>query len=212
MKKILKRVLKTITLLIIAVNINACSTLLKLRSSPSENAFISMKTNNKDTIAYSVKSDLPDQFEQRGFIIPFNKSFRENIGNYFQIRFNNLRGIDTNEHSGFEINFHIKELNIAANYEPNWGSAILSGLADKKDSNLEIGKYSIDAKVLVNVKITRNSEIIGEKNIIVDTNYVKHVTENESYTYVETSYEQALNEAISKSIIYIDKYISSLDI
>ena len=44
------------------------------------------------------------------------------------------------------------------------------------------------------------------------TNYIKDVRSNSSYTHKKETYEEALSEALNKTVILIDKYLYSQNI
>lgn len=200
-----KNLCKIILLLVIVPNIFSCTRLLQLKKSLSDDVIISIKSNRLP-IGYSIKSDLDELINKNNIQIPLNKSLKINIDEYMKNKFSDLR----NDQNGYFILFQIKDMSIEQNYNADFGSTIMGSVL--KEKNIVYGQSDFSSRIILNVKLYQNNQLIADKDIISTSNSNTVVNEYNSSSYIYESYQKVLDQSINKCILLVDKYLASINI
>lgn len=200
------------TIFVLLFLFQGCSTTINLSRSPSDLVLVMIKPNNNDEVNYSVDSKVVEPFEYKisGHSIYFhiNTAFKNNIDVYMQTKFSKvskLLDLKSNTDSIYSVNYELKNFEVAYNLEQSTGDVILTWL----DSEGQKGNVIIDAILTVFVNISKNGKTISEKNVISTSRYSEYLKPG---VKVESIYEKAVNDGISKCIIMIDKYLVAVNL
>lgn len=174
--------------------------LINLKNSPSDMLLLTVKPNNKETVKYSVSSNLPVEYTyeiQTGvkYKMHVNRSFEENVKSYMLTKFSKLD--QNNETISVEIT--LKDLKVDYNDDYNFGSYLTSS---DMNSTFEI-------KITSNVIVKKDGETILQKNIISSSNETKTIKNDKERQQLLA---EVINNAISKNLIMLDKYLVSNEI
>ncbi|MEW6004577.1 MAG: hypothetical protein AB1695_04600 [Stygiobacter sp.] len=195
---------------ITALLFQACSATISLSRSPSDLVLVMIKPNNNDNVLYSVDSKIVEPFEYKNsagysFYFPINSAFRNNIDTYMQTKFSKILNTQTKNDSTFSVKYELRNFEIAYDLEQNTGE-VLSSLFGKGGTQ---GNAIVDVKLTVFVNVSKNGKTISEKNIISTSKYSEYLQYG---VKIESIYEKAVNDGISKCIIMIDKYLVSVNL
>ncbi|MEK7431591.1 MAG: hypothetical protein AABZ74_00545 [Cyanobacteriota bacterium] len=157
-------------------------------------------------IGYSIKSDLDELINKNNIQIPLNKSLKINIDEYMKNKFSDLR----NDQNGYFILFQIKDMSIEQNYNADFGSTIMGSVL--KEKNIVYGQSDFSSRIILNVKLYQNNQLIADKDIISTSNSNTVVNEYNSSSYIYESYQKVLDQSINKCILLVDKYLASINI
>lgn len=205
----MKKILVTSIISLIILNMAACTKLLQLRKNISEDVISSIKVN-QIPVAYEFTSDIPEMIKEytvssASLDIKFNSYFKSNIDEYMRNKFTNMKI----ERNGYFILFKVKKVNFERNYNGDFSSAFMGGLMQDRDPVL--GHADFSCKIITNVTLYQNNILLADKEIISDSNYSITVKESNKSSYDYEAYQKATDMNISKSLILINKYLSSIN-
>ncbi|MFN8671733.1 MAG: hypothetical protein U0457_06555 [Candidatus Sericytochromatia bacterium] len=200
-----KTLYKLLVITFVLPNLFSCTRMLHLRKNLSDDVIMSIK-NNKLPINYMVKSDLVDPIEKASMLLPINSTFKSNIDEYMKNKFSNL----TSEQNGYFIIFQIKDSVIEQNYNMDLGSAVMGSMLKEKD--VVLGQSAFTSRLVINVKLLKDNQILADKEIVSSSNYNLVVKESNRGSYMYEAYQNLLDQNINKSILLIDKYFASINI
>lgn len=185
-----------------------CSNTIRLSNAPSDLVLVSLTPNNSDETNYYLKSEIPEPYEYavsgiEKYKFGFNEAFRNNIETYMMTKFSNVRyGQDLTE-KGISIKYKITDLDLDYEFHQDAIDFVGSLVMEKL-----YGTFIVSIRTAVSVSVYRNSTFVNEKLIL--TNIEKSGDVGGKST--ETLLKEALDDGISKTIIMIDKYLTSLSI
>jgi hypothetical protein len=138
-------------------------------------------------------------------MFPINAAFKNNIDSYIQTKFSKILSSTTKDDSTFVLKFELKEFDVQYNLDQNTGETLSSLFG----SDGQKGNAIVDVKMIVFVNVSQNGKTISEKNVVSTSKYSEYLQPG---TKVETIYERAVNDGISKCIIMVDKYLVSVNL
>lgn len=189
--------MKNIALIVVILLLNSCTQVVYLKKVPSEIVLTSINSYSSKKFNYSFTSDLPDSFIIGSYAFDVNETYKSNIKVYMNTKFT----IDST--SVDNISFHLLSCELSVR---DANSALQNTVNVPKALNGDhYGYYNnvaITAKVIIELKVVVGDETYS-KNIIVEDEYT-----GENYGYIIL--KNSLESVIGKSIILIDKYLSSI--
>lgn len=200
----MKKILVTSIISLIILNMTACTKLLQLRKNISEDVISSIKVN-QIPIAYDFTAETPELIKKGLIDINFNSCFKSNLDDYMKNKFNNVK-MDKN---GYFISFKVKQVDFFENYNPDFESIIIGSLINKKENT--VGHSDFSCKIITNVMLYQNGNLLVDKEIVADSNYAITVSESNRYSYSYEAYQKVTDMNISKSLVLINKYLASVN-
>lgn len=159
--------------------ISRCSSNIvwKLNRTPLDLLLISIKPNDESKVYYNFSSNIPEPFILKSdtgskYIIPINSAFNDNLNIYINTKFNNITDDKNIKKPNVEINITLVSFIVK----------IISGTPTTP--------YYEGVTIKLLVVVSKDSKIIGEKNIITTT--------------------ETVNKTIETSLIMFDKFLVSL--
>jgi hypothetical protein len=183
-----------------------------LRQAPSDLLLLSVKQSPAIAL-YQFRSEIPDNYvytNARGyqFFFSLNWAYLKNLQAYLQTKF--LQSRDTTKLTYY---FDITIESVSMKYQFNQSSGdVISDWADalsRRGRDQVHGEGVAGCELRVRVTVNQNNKTIGDKLIVTSVNSSERFS---SSTSVERIYGMAVDDCISKSLIFIDKYLSSIGI
>jgi hypothetical protein len=197
-----------VTIFVLSFLFQGCSSTISLSRSPSDLVLLTIKPNNNDKVNYSFDSKIVEPFEYKGggkrLYFHINTAMKNNIETYMQTKFSKLLDLQSKNDSICSIKYELKNFEVAYIFQQSTGDAFISLFQEGTKGNA-----IVDVKLTVFVNVSKNGETISEKNVISTSKYSEYL---KPYVTVESIFEKAVNDGISKCIIMIDKYLVSIDL
>ncbi len=178
---------------------SACVQQVFLKKSPSEIVLTSIKSEGQKTVSYSFNSKIPEVFKLQDFEFDINDTYKSNLKIFMSTKYNLSEKMeDVNiEYSLISCNQTVKSTNSGMQDASN----ILNALTGSKSKNYQ--NMLITTEISLKVTVKKLNQTISEKTIFTTDEY--NGESNSVYT-AQGSFDQA----IGKSIIMIDKFLSSV--
>lgn len=175
--------------LLIALTVQGCTTIsiLNLNTSPTNIFLISIHPNPKVKVAYSFSSDVPypyyhDFFPSLREVFPVDSSFKSNLDVYMRTKFNDIV-TKAADGSAYNFKFTLRSFSFI-------------------DSS-EQSRPLLKVLMSTSVRVSKGDSLIGTKMIDAKSQSVG--------TYWNDKLDASLtNEAMNRTFIIIDKFLSSL--
>lgn len=182
------------------------SSTITLDQAPSDMILISIVPNNTQAVGYEVRSAIADLFEYQQntdfkVILPVVLAFRNHIDLYMHTKFTHVSTDSVLSDENINMTVTLSDFEVKYNIENVSTLAVLAGKGVEGDA-------SVNAQIIVNIRITKENNIVSEKNIIANAQSAEKFDSGE-HRSVEELYRVAVDGAIEKSIIMIDKFLSS---
>ncbi len=183
-----------------------------LRESPPDFFLLSLKSGTA-TVNYDFHSYLPGPyvFTNNGgyeFFFRINSAYQSNLQMYFETRFQQFN--DTLQ-KPYHVSISLESVSMDYGFNQSTVDVIedwSDALSRHRDYNVH-GEGVVNCEIHLRVTVTREGKILGDKLIRSIANSSQRFS---SSVDVESIYAAAANDSISKSLIFIDKYLSSLGI
>jgi len=186
-----------------------CSHIIRLESSPSDSVLISIKSNYSQ-LGYNFKSSLKDSFEYRKFLIPMNETMEKNLNYYMETKFSKLNKNSDSNSNDFFIEYSLDSFQISENYNADF-LRIAAASAIKLEENHKVADLDVNSIIILTVKVFKKDALIGEKRLVINSDNSGDVDSKESMFFRgEKIYQSAINKTVSKSIVFVDKYLTEL--
>lgn len=199
----MKKIFAKIIILIFSLNALSCSTLIQLKKNLSEDVISSIRPNSYP-ISYNFTSDIPETIKENNLDINFNSYFKSNIDEYMKTKFSNIK----NDKMGRFISFSIKNVSFSKQYNSNNNFPLIDFF--NKEADPIRGHADFSCRIVINVQIYENFISLENKQIVSDYNYSLSVKESNKMSYDYEGYQKATDMNISKSIMLINNYLSSV--
>ena len=183
-----------------ALILQSCTSTITLSRAPSDLVLLNVQPNSSDVVKYDVTTNVSEPYKYKNnmgyeFVFHINQSFMDNIQSYMMTKFNKLANTGTDE-PDVSINIILKSFEVGYELNQSVGDMLLNQ-----------GDAIVDVIMLSYVKVTKDGEVLGEKNIQSTTQYNERLDESKNVDHI---YAKAANDGISKNIIMLDKYLVSI--
>lgn len=183
----------------------ACSSTVALRGQLSPELVAAIKPDIDTTAVIEVVSDLPETFEyenDRGFTFqfPLNQATAQKMRDYVQEKYPTA-----DAKKKLQIHVKVVDADVAYDFTQSDGEAI-SGFLTGETSGQASAKASV--KLLVSAKGAKNLkpfEVVGRGSSQSDMHYGKYTRSGS----VESVYAAAMDEAIDRAVVNIDRRLST---
>jgi len=176
-----------------------CAQNVYLKKSPSELVLTSIKSNNQKKVSYSFESQIPDTFKVGNFTFDVNATYISNLKIYMNTKYS-IAENDSNS-----IDFVLLSCNQTtknANSGLQNTANVLNALGGSGGPNYT--NILLTTEISMKVSIKKGQTVVSDKTIFTTDEYNG---QNNTITTAQASFDQA----IGKSIILIDKYLTSYD-
>lgn len=186
--------------LIVGCFLNGCTQVVYLKKSPSEIVLTSIKTDNQNKFSYTFKSNIPDSLVIGNFAFDVNATYISNLKIYMNTKYSVVEG-DSNQIE-FELLTCTQTVKNANSGMQNTAN-VLTALGGSSNATY-YNNVLLTTEISLKVTIKKNGTPINDKTIFTTDEYNG---QNNDISSAQNSFDQA----IGKSIIMIDKYLSSLE-
>jgi hypothetical protein len=177
-----------------------CAQQVYLKKSPSELVLTSIKSENQKKVAYTFNSKIPDTLSIGNFLFDVNATYVSNLKIYMNTKYTVV------ERDSLNIEFVLLSCNQTtqdANSGMQTTSNVLTALAGKRGDKMYTN-ILLKTEIQLKVTVKKMQNILSEKTIFTTDEYNG---ENNDISVAQTSFDQA----IGKSIIMIDKFLSTIE-
>ena len=190
--------MKYLVLAVAVCFLAGCAQQVYLKKSPSEMVLTSIKSDNNKKVSYTFKSNIPDTLVLRGFQFDVNATYQSNLRIYMNTKYSVVENDSTNiEFELLSCNQTVRNANSGLQNTSNVLNALAGG--NSQMYNNIVLTTEIDLKVT----IKNGTNTLAEKKIFTTDEYNG---DNNNANIAASS----LHQAIGKSIIMIDKFVSSI--
>ena len=190
--------LKVMVILCIAL-LNGCMQHIYLKKAPSEFVLISLKSE-EIKCSYSFKSKIEDTLCIGNFCYDVNDTYRSNLKIYMNTKF------QVQENENIVVDFVLTSCNQTrrnANSGVQNTTNVLVALGGGTTSDI-YNNVLLTTEININVIVKKDQRIVALREISTTDEY------NGDGSNIKTS-QDSFDQAIGKSIILIDKFLSSLN-
>lgn len=192
-------VMNKLNLLLVTVVLSTgCTQMVYLKKSPSETVLTSIKSNNNVSYSYTFQSNIPDSLVINNYAFDVNATYISNLKVYMNTKYNNLEG------SSNKIDFFLVSCAQAtknANSGMQNTSNVLGALAG--NSGPVYNNVLLTTSISIKVSVTQGEKELSKEIFVTD----EYNGDGSSITTAQNSFDQA----IGKSIIMIDKFLTSIE-
>lgn len=189
---------KLFIVVIVGCFIGGCSQQVYLKKSPSELVLTSIKSENQKKFDYSFTSNIPDTLKIGNYIFDVNATYVSNLKIYMNTKYTVVQGDSS------KIDFVLLTCTQStknANSGMQNTANVLSALSSSGGPTYNNVLLTTEISLKVTVKKDQN---VSEKTIFTTDEYNG---DNNDISVAQKSFDQA----IGKSIIMIDKFLSSIE-
>jgi len=179
-----------------------CAQQVYLKKSPSETVLTSIKSENQKKVGYTFSSKIPDTLKIGNFIFDVNATYVSNLKIYMNTKYTVTEGDSLKiEFVLLSCNQTTKNANSGAQNTMN----VLNALGGSSGSSGPIyTNILLITEINLKVIVKKGTNVLSEKLIFTTDEYNG---ENSTISTAQKSFDQA----IGKSIIMIDKFLSSVE-
>lgn len=191
---------KLIFTLLLGFFIGGCTQVVYLKKSPSEIVLTSIKSDNQKKYSYSFSSNVPDSLVIGNFAFDVNATYISNLKIFMNTKYT-VVDKDSNQIDFLLISCTqtIKNANSGMQNTAN----VLNALGGSGNSTY-YNNVLLTTEINLKVTVKRNGAQLYDKSIFTTDEYNG---QNNDISSAQNSFDQA----IGKSIIMIDKFLSSIE-
>jgi hypothetical protein len=191
---------KLLSVVFVGCLLGGCAQQVYLKKSPSELVLTSIKSENQKKVAYTFTSKIPDTLAIGNFLFDVNATYVSNLKIYMNTKYTIAEGDSTKvEFILLSCGQKTQDANSGMQTTSNVLTALAGKPGDKMYSNILL-ITEINLKVIVK----KGTNVLSEKSIFTTDEY----NGNKNDISVAAS---SFDQAIGKSIIMIDKFLSTIE-
>jgi hypothetical protein len=190
-----------------ALLLQSCSSNIVLSRTPSDLVLLSIKPNDAAVAKYTFDSKVTNPYEYKysgySYVFDINSAYKNNLDTYIRTKFANTDLAESISDSIYSLEFTLYKFDVIYDYEQSTNEVILSVLGEAQGTGM------VAVEMMINVKIMKGTSIVAERNLPANSQYDEKFDKNSD---IGRLYSKAVNDAISKSLIIIDKFLVSNNI
>jgi hypothetical protein len=193
--------MKKLFLIVIAgCLLGGCAQQVYLKKSPSELVLTSIKSENQKKFGYSFSSKIPDTLTIGNFVFDVNATYISNLKIFMNTKYTVVEGDSSNiEFVLLSCTQTTKNANSGLQNTSN----VLQALGGSNGGTM-YNNVLLTTEISLKVSVKKGQNVLSEKTIFTTDEYNG---DNNNISVAQKSFDQA----IGKSIIMIDKFLSSIE-